>query len=338
MPNYEMIGSVYRLVRLLEASKPGKRLTSKDLAEKLEISAKRVKGCIDMLRGLMFPVEYLEHEHRWHLDWQNVGTSGGEALPALPRMRKVDGANLMALLALRHAFEEVASLDAGAAVRGFLKELKDGPLSVLYSETLDLFRFRFHAARPLDGRVFEQVALAAHAHRCIRFGYHKIGMRVDQTEQRHLEPLQMVCSNGAWYVMGRDLDREKAVRTFALVRIRDVRMTDQSCQPMQPGELDGHLEGAFDMLGKTPSSQRKQIRVRFDAYGAGFVRERLWHASQVITEIPEGGVEVTMELSSFEEVEEWILTYGRYAKVLEPPEFVERMKIILRETLAQYES
>ena len=58
--------------------------------------------------------------------------------------------------------------------------------------------------------------------------------------------------------------------------------------------------------------------------------ERQWHASQKVKPLPGGGVEMRMELGSLEEVERWILSWGKRAQVLEPPELVERIRAALR--------
>ena len=43
-----------------------------------------------------------------------------------------------------------------------------------------------------------------------------------------------------------------------------------------------------------------------------------------------------MELGSLEEVERWILSWGKRAQVLEPPELVERIRATLRLLNAVY--
>ena len=50
--------------------------------------------------------------------------------------------------------------------------------------------------------------------------------------------------------------------------------------------------------------------------------ERQWHGSQKIKALASGGVEMRLELGSLEEVERWILSWGKRARVLEPPELV----------------
>jgi predicted DNA-binding transcriptional regulator YafY len=72
------------------------------------------------------------------------------------------------------------------------------------------------------------------------------------------------------------------------------------------------------------------VRVHFDALAGQLVSERQWHASQKIKPLPGGGVEMRMELGSLQEVERWILSWGKRARVLEPPELVESIRATLR--------
>ena len=78
------------------------------------------------------------------------------------------------------------------------------------------------------------------------------------------------------------------------------------------------------------------VRIRFDALAGQLVSERQWHGSQKIKALPGGGIEMRMELGSLEEVERWILSWGKRARVLEPPELVERMRATLRVLEAAY--
>ena len=59
---------------------------------------------------------------------------------------------------------------------------------------------------------------------------------------------------------------------------------------------------------------------------ADYIREKKWHESQELRELPDGGVELRMKLSSLAEVERWILGWAGNARVLKPPELAETVK------------
>ena len=59
------------------------------------------------------------------------------------------------------------------------------------------------------------------------------------------------------------------------------------------------------------------------------VGERQWHASQKIRPVGKNGdegIELTLELGSFEEVKRWVLSWGGHARVLEPKELAVQVK------------
>jgi predicted DNA-binding transcriptional regulator YafY len=60
------------------------------------------------------------------------------------------------------------------------------------------------------------------------------------------------------------------------------------------------------------------VVVRFAADVADYIREKRWHPSQKLRELPEGGVEIQLRLGSLIEVKRWILGWGAFARVLSP--------------------
>ena len=62
-------------------------------------------------------------------------------------------------------------------------------------------------------------------------------------------------------------------------------------------------------------------------------RERIWHPSQKIQELADGGLELTLQLSSLLEIEPWVLSWAEHAKVLGPVELKKRIANRLRGAL-----
>ena len=53
------------------------------------------------------------------------------------------------------------------------------------------------------------------------------------------------------------------------------------------------------------------------------MRETVWHRSQVLTELPDGHVELTVRVAGIVEIRPWILSWGDQVEVLDPPELRE---------------
>ena len=78
------------------------------------------------------------------------------------------------------------------------------------------------------------------------------------------------------------------------------------------------------------------VRVRFQPFAAQLVRERIWHHSQRIKELRDGGLELQLQLGSLEEIERWILSWGDQAEVLEPARLRQRLAEVGRKFVARY--
>jgi predicted DNA-binding transcriptional regulator YafY len=78
--------------------------------------------------------------------------------------------------------------------------------------------------------------------------------------------------------------------------------------------------------------------VEFGAWAADYVRERRWHETQQLQELPAGCVRLTVQLSCLEEIERWILSWGNHARVIGPPELMRQLAQTTRNIFARYAS
>jgi predicted DNA-binding transcriptional regulator YafY len=82
------------------------------------------------------------------------------------------------------------------------------------------------------------------------------------------------------------------------------------------------LHGSF---GVKSGQEKHSVVVRFEPGVADYIREKKWHVSQELRDLRGGGVELRMMLSSLDEVERWILSWGGNATVVKPRELVGRV-------------
>ena len=68
-----------------------------------------------------------------------------------------------------------------------------------------------------------------------------------------------------------------------------------------------------------------QVYPRENAGLADRIREREWHESQEIRDLPDGRLELKLRLGALPEIERWVLTWGSDAEVVEPRELRERL-------------
>ncbi len=70
------------------------------------------------------------------------------------------------------------------------------------------------------------------------------------------------------------------------------------------------------------------VRVELKNDAARPAQERRWHPTQEISKLNSMGprIEVKFEIGRLEDVLRWVLSFGRQAKVLGPPEFVQMVR------------
>jgi predicted DNA-binding transcriptional regulator YafY len=61
------------------------------------------------------------------------------------------------------------------------------------------------------------------------------------------------------------------------------------------------------------------IELEFDERIARYVKERVWHPSQTVRDLPGGGLAMTLRVSNDWALRSWILGFGQLARVVSPP-------------------
>ena len=154
----------------------------------------------------------------------------------------------------------------------------------------------------------------------VEFDYRK--PNAAKKEHRRVQPYHLANRENLWYLVGFDTER-KALRTFALPRITDVAVTKNHFA--KPGDFspEKFFASALGVLGGDGDFL---VIIRFKADVADRVREREWHESQEMRDLPDGGLELRMKLGALAEIERWVLGWGMAAEVLKPVALRERIK------------
>lgn len=135
-------------------------------------------------------------------------------------------------------------------------------------------------------------------------------------ERRTLRPLHLAYLDHRWMLVAEDAGR-KAWRNFLLPRIHAIERTARTFTPPPPDRIKKHLAGS---LGRFTGDQEIEVRLRFTATAAPYVRERPWHPSQTLRALPDGGIETTLRLNNLKDIERRVLANGAHVEVLAPPE------------------
>jgi predicted DNA-binding transcriptional regulator YafY len=136
------------------------------------------------------------------------------------------------------------------------------------------------------------------------------------------------------YLIGFD-EPAGAMRTYKVERIRSATLTTDRYEIPDDFDPDAWLANSWG-IWSSEGTPTVRVRVRFDASVAHRVREAIWHRSQVITELDDGGLELAVTVAGIVEIQPWILSWGGAAEVLEPAELREAVATTVRRAAERY--
>jgi proteasome accessory factor B len=171
------------------------------------------------------------------------------------------------------------------------------------------------------------LAKAVAQRRQISLTYRKPGQ--PKPEPRLVDPYHLANINGEWFLFAYDHAR-RDIRTFVPARIQSVKPTGQTFERSRKFSLEKRLRDSF---GVHSGEGQYEVVIRFNKRAADYVREKRWHESQQLRELKGGGVELSFKLSSLEEIERWILSWGGDARTVKPRELAEGIKRAARKML-----
>ena len=131
--------------------------------------------------------------------------------------------------------------------------------------------------------------------------------------QRDVDPYHLTYFNGALYLVAYCHTR-RDVRLFAAERIRSAEVLRQRFDVKKGFDLKAFLDRAWGII----QGDLVTVRVVFSPKVARYIRERLWHPSQRFRSLPDGRLEMALQVADTVEVRRWILGYGTDAEVMEP--------------------
>jgi proteasome accessory factor B len=303
-----------RMLQIHQAIQAGDYPNASTLARRLEVSTKSIHRDLEFMRDrLQLPLEYDEIRHGWYYT---------EDVAGFPTMQITEG-ELFALLVAEKALQQYRGTHFEAPlVSAFRKMAASLPdtISLNLADWEGTISFRTSAEPQWNLELFDTLAKATTRRDQLEIRYRKPGRR--EAELRMIDPYHLANINGEWYLFAYDHLR-KDLRTFVPARVQSVRATGRKFERPARFSLESRLRNSFSVHS---GDGEYLVAIRFDARVADFIREKKWHPSQLMKELPEGAVELRMSLSSLAEVERWILSWGGDATVLEPPELRDRVK------------
>jgi predicted DNA-binding transcriptional regulator YafY len=221
--------------------------------------------------------------------------------------------------------------DSLASAFDKLYEALPPPMWKFIESLPDALGAKEHASRPRaagTARAIDALMNAILARRRVRMRYHSFSSQ--QVKDYLVEPYRLAYAQGGLYLQA-FVPEYSEMRTFAAQRIEQAVALEESFNPLAgaPPAVFPHSLGAF-------SGTPEMVVIEFSAAEAPYVREREWHASQVIDDLPDGRIRLTLNVVIDWELQAWVMGFGPAARVIEPGAFARRIVESLEETRATY--
>jgi predicted DNA-binding transcriptional regulator YafY len=294
-------------------------VTVDDASRDLQCTVRTVWRDLGALQQAGFPL-YTERAADGNRGVWRVTEDFKRALPL-----KLTLGELAALLMSRHLLSPLGLSVLGPEVASAFDKIQH-VLSRDALAVLDQIRDRL-GVRPTGAKLqapaaehLPKIHQALAEHRTLKTRYYSASR--DSEATRSIDPYHLTLHNGGLYVVGHCHLRGD-VRIFAVERMRTVDLSARRFDVPASFDAEKYLAGAWGML----RGDLVTVRVIFARALAPYIRERLWHPSQKLRDLPDGRVEMTLHVADTLEVRRWILGYGVQAEVVEPEGLREALRV-----------
>lgn len=320
-----MLRQEERIIRLDQLLRNRDRTTAQYLADELEVSERTVRSDIEFLRErLHAPIQktkkrgYYYEDPTWRLSTYPLTQGELFALTLGARML-----NAYSGTAYRQELE--------SAITRLSERLPEKNWVDLQRLSEEHLLFRSGASIDLDPAIWHSLENACHRQQSVFMTYFTASRNA--TSDRLFDPYLLHIYRGTNpYVIGYCHNR-KMVRWFRVDRIRKLEpksdgfIRDLAFDPQQ--YLD-HIFQCEVGLGAV------DVVIDFDLCTAPYIKDRRWHPSQQLVEESDGSITLSMTVSGLNDLKRWILSYGKGAKAISPPELVAMIKAEIEEMTSYY--
>ena len=315
---------IERMLRIHEELRRGAFTNCSKLARALEVSRKTIVRDVAFMRDrLELPIEFDARINAYRYT---------HPVSAFPTVQVSEG-ELLALLVARKALEQYRGTPFHRQLEVSFEKLTGGlkdRISFSPADELQSVSFKNVGLGKADLAVFNALSSATLRQREVEFDYRKPGEK--KSARRRVQPYHLAHRENLWYLIGFDGER-RALRTFAVPRLTNPRVLTTTFVRPPDFSPEKFFANALGVLG---GNRDYRFVIRFSVGVADRVREREWHESQELRDLPDGRLELSLRLGALPEVERWVLTWGADAEVVHPKELRYRLRATAATLLERY--
>ena len=314
-----------RLLSIVLLLQTNRQLTSRSLAERLEVSERTIHRDMEALSVSGIPV------------FAERGSNGGWSLLGEYRtnLTGLNQAEIQSLFVTQPP-KLLADLRLKKASEGALLKLL-AALPAMYRQGAEQARRRIHIDTAGWARQEEAVPLlpvlqdAIWSERRLRFTYQR-GPGCDDVE-REVDPLGLVAKGSAWYLVagvGED------VRTYRISRMASAEVLDQRCTVPANFDLAAFWETSTTKFKSAPANFVAQFRVAPDVFPRLRFAGRFARVGDTVERDLDGWLRVSVGFDVEEIACEYALGFGSKLEVLEPRSLREKVIAAAKQVVEFY--
>jgi len=326
MARGDQLARQWRILQSLIASRRGK--SAADLARELEYHWRTVYRDLEALQQAGFPIftDRVEGKNRWA-----ILDSARHSIPIPLNLTE-----LMALYFSRGMMMVLKNTVYYASLQSFFQKIKATlpPATIHYlekiEETLEVGSKPYKQYSQLRD-VVERITEATIHRRLVEIDYFSMSRK--KKTRRKVAPYKIWFFDGALYLIG-DCRLRQDIRVFALDRIQALTITEETFVMPEDFRAADFMRTSFGVFHGKP----QQVRIRFAADVAGYIREKTWHATQKIVPQKDGSIFFEARVAGTDEIKFWVLSWGAKAQVLSPASLRDEILSEAEAMLRNYQS
>ncbi len=314
-----------RLFRIYEKIREGTFPNVEYLSKEEEVSERTIKRDIQTLKyTLDAPISYSKSRNGYYLtkNWE---------FP-FPELSTGEILTLFIANNLLKDLKGTPLYETGLTLSKKLEKLLPERVSIKDREIEEMLSISFQPIKIKKDIVdiFDKLFNSIRERNSVLIKYYTISR--DEETERIVDPYHLYNFEGVWYLVAYCHKRGE-VRDFALDRINGITVLKEKFNFKEDFNIKEYLQKSFRIY----KGNEDEFTLLFDPYQAKWIKERMWHNSQKISENPDGSLILKIK-GNKEEIKRWIIGYGKHVLVLEPESFREEIINELDELSEKYKN
>lgn len=148
---------------------------------------------------------------------------------------------------------------------------------------------------------------------------------------KKIDPYDLIFRMGSWYLIGY-CHMTDSVETLKVSRIQSLKTINEIYIKPHDFSLKDYLDNFWSVF----NGEKIRISIKFCSQISDFIKSGKWHINQKITDLEDGSVILEMYLNNIADIKPWVLSFGKYAEVIEPNELRKEIKKELKDVYIKY--